>query len=133
MASKGDKASAGLNTGAAAAGAVAGIATAAAAVNAVPIAGQIASAALALAALFTKIFAGRKQRIRAQRRAYQNRELLAQKAYRDAINSFSPSPNMAPPAQAPNIPDQQGYGLFQQMQEEGKPLYTSGKGVSYGK
>jgi hypothetical protein len=45
-----------------AAGAVTGIFAAAAGLNAVPVAGQIVGAALALAGLLTKIFIGRKQK-----------------------------------------------------------------------
>lgn len=54
-----------LSTGASVAstvGAAVGIFSAAAAANAVPIAGQFASAGLAIAGLLTKIFVGRKQK-----------------------------------------------------------------------
>lgn len=52
----------------AATGTATGIAAAAGAANAVPIAGQIASAGLALGALFTRVFAGRRRRRREEAR-----------------------------------------------------------------
>ena len=58
---RGAKAASGLSGIGSAAGAMAGIAAAAGAANAVPIAGQVAAAGLAVAALFTKIFAGRRR------------------------------------------------------------------------
>lgn len=58
-------------------GTATGIAAAAGAANAVPIAGQIASAALGVAALFIKIFAGRRKR-RRERARMRRRESLAQ-------------------------------------------------------
>jgi hypothetical protein len=128
---RGGKAAAGLEGGAAIGGAVAGIGAAAAAANAIPIAGQVASAALGLAAMFTKIFVGRKQKKRrqqhqkvmgqiAQQRQYRQGQLgVGQQAGGQAFGMMgmqAPQPQPAPPTQ--------GYGMFQQMQEG--PIYSSG-------
>lgn len=48
--------------------------TAASAANAIPVAGQFVSAGLAIAGLFTKIFAGRKKKKREEREAAQRKK-----------------------------------------------------------
>ena len=54
--------------------------TASAAVNAIPVAGQFASAGLALAGVFTKIFGGRRRKRKEQERAEKQRKTDAAKA-----------------------------------------------------
>lgn len=126
-----DKAAAGLESGAAIGGAVAGIGAAAAAANAVPIAGQVASAALGLAAMFTKIFGGRRRRMQARRNAQRLAALQQQNAYRQQISAFNNAPNLYPMLEPPRQQGQQGLGAFQEVQQA-EAVYTSGKGTYNG-
>ncbi len=122
---RGSKAASGVNAGAAAAGAVAGIATAAGAVQAVPIAGQVIGAALAIAAVLTKIFAGKGHNAkRRQRRDAQQAFVKASRQNTMAYRPPTPQQNAVAPQQAP---PSQGSGAFQQSQAGNvqAPIYQS--------
>jgi hypothetical protein len=66
--------------------------SASAAVNAIPVAGQFASAGLAIAGLFTKLFGGRRKRKKEQaQREKQQREELAKRAAQTQVQATASS------------------------------------------
>lgn len=104
---RGQKAAKGMEVGASvASGVLGGLAMAGVSANAVPIAGQVASAALLLAAGLTKLFAGKRQakKQRRQSQEQRNQEFMAGTADRMSLNQSQTG----------------GYGYAQQeMQPEG--------------
>lgn len=125
MSQAANNANTGLQAGAAVGGAVAGIGIAAGAVNAVPIAGQVVSAALGLAAVFTQLFAGQGPKAKRKKREDAAKQFMQQRQARmKAFNT--PQPQM--PTQA--APPTQGMGNFQQMQQTSQaPIYSSQGGA----
>lgn len=85
--------------------------TASAAANAIPVAGQFASAGLAIAGMFTKIFAGRRQRKR--RAAEAERQRRGQEATQSIKATVGPAAAAAG-----------GMGLSGGMQQGTQPVYA---------
>ena len=92
-----------------------------------PIAGQVVSAGLGLAALFTKIFAGRRKRRRRQARQRRLNAAQQQMTYNNQFGGPQDGQALGMMGYQGNIqqtPPTQGYGMFQQMQEG--PIYSAG-------
>lgn len=73
-----------------------GLFTASAAANAIPVFGQFASAGLAIAGLFTKIFGGRKAKKKAAERKAQEKKLEQAKGAVNPQANSSSGPGLAP-------------------------------------
>ena len=124
-------AAAGLGAAGTAVGTAAGIASTvasslaltSAAANAVPIAGQVASAALAIGAALTMAFAGKGHAGKSRKRRDEANQFLKQ---RRANLQAQAQPNKPQQATAVEAPPTQGMGQFQEMQQGGQPpIYSS--------
>ncbi len=103
-------------------GGAAGIFTAAAAANAIPVAGQFISAGLALAGMFIKIFAGRKAKKKAEKRAKES-------SHRDKIEG-TVSDNVPKAPSAGGVPQQSILpGATVQAQAPSTPMFQGGGGT----
>jgi len=121
-----DSAAAGLQAGSAIGSTVGGLAAAAGAANAVPIAGQVVGAALGLAAILTKLFAGKGPAGKRRKANAAAEEFMRQR--HENLKSFqAPQPQQMPTQAAPGT---QGMGAFQQFQQTpNAPIYSSGGGA----
>ena len=125
---------AGTVVGASTTAAVTTMAAVAGGVQAVPIAGQVSGAALALSAVLLKVFGGKRQ---GKKKAKADAQKAFIKQHRQGMMGGAQQSQARPGGQG--APETQGMGQFQQMQAGEGPIYQSGggqpqqnTGVNYG-